>query len=106
MRSPLNVTRLLPRRYGPVGNCYHTSEALYHLLGGKEAGWTPMRMRVNGGSHWFLRHRSGLILDATVAQFGRRIDYSTAVGCGFLTKRPSKRARAMMEKLVFVEEAA
>jgi hypothetical protein len=101
MRSPASVARLLPRRYGPVGNCYHTSEALYYLLGGKAAGWKPMRVRVHGGPHWFLQHKTGVILDATVAQFGERISYDGARGCGFLTKRPSRRAKLMMEQMVF-----
>lgn len=103
------LANLLPKRLfgGNVGNCYATSEALYHLLGGKAAGWKPMRMKVNGGTHWFLKHKSGVILDATAAQFGHdysEVDYSTAVGCGFLTKGPSKKARRLMARLVFCEE--
>lgn len=87
------------------GNCYVTSEALYHLLGGKKAGWTPMRMTVGRESHWFLRHKSGLIIDATKKQFGKRkINYDRAVGCGFLTKKPSWRAVNMMERLVWEVE--
>ena len=89
---------LVPRR----GNCYVTSEALYHLLGGKAAGWKPMRMPVDGESHWFLQHSSGLILDATAKQFGRhKPAYSQARGNGFLTLGPSRRARELMTKLVW-----
>jgi hypothetical protein len=29
------------------GNCYYTSEALYHILGGKAAGWKPMRITMD-----------------------------------------------------------
>lgn len=84
------------------GNCYVTSEALYHLLGGKAAGWKPLFLSVNGESHWCLQHDSGLILDATAKQFGRRKpNYSKARGHGFLTLEPSKRARALMERLVW-----
>lgn len=85
------------------GNCYATSESLYHLLGGKGAGWTPMHMNTRvTGSHWFLRHKSGLILDATVAQFNGVVpDYSKARGRGFLTRKPSKRAVALMDTLVW-----
>ena len=86
------------------GNCYVASEALYHLLGGKAAGWTPMQMAMNGANHWFLKHWSGLIIDATAAQFrGQRIPYHTARGRGFLTKTPSRRARLLMRKLVFTD---
>ncbi len=85
------------------GNCYATSEALFHLLGGKSAGYKPMRLRVKGEKecHWFLKHSSGLILDPTKRQFKKTPDYSKAIGCGFLTKKPSKRARAMMKKIVW-----
>jgi hypothetical protein len=83
------------------GNCYVTCEALFHLLGGREAGYIPMVMRHEGDTHWFLKHSSGLILDPTVSQFKTIPDYSKAQGCGFLTKQPSIRARALMEKLVW-----
>ena len=83
------------------GNCYVTSEALYHLLGGRAAGYTPMTMKHEGDTHWFLRHRSGLILDPTVSQFKERPDYTQARGSGFLTREPSKRARALMKALVW-----
>ncbi len=89
------------------GNCYAASEALYHLLGGKDAGWTPTYISgvcfvsEDTRAHWFLRHESGLILDATASQFDTKPDYSKGVGCGFLTDAPSKRARALMDKLVW-----
>ena len=88
------------------GNCYVTSEALYHHLGGKRAGWKPMFLRLDSGeSHWFLKHNTGLILDATAKQFGRqKPDYSKARGNGFLTLRPSKRARVLMDKMLWQEE--
>jgi len=93
------------------GNCYATCEALYHLLGGKKAGYKPMRLKVNPKDkecHWFLALSTPTslpivmtIIDPTVSQFKKKPDYSKAVGSGFLTKRPSKRARALMKKLVY-----
>lgn len=84
------------------GNCYVTSEALYHLLGGKAAGWKPMHLRVNGESHWFLSHTSGTIVDPTRKQFGRmELSYDEARGTGFLTKEPSKRARKLMKEMLW-----
>lgn len=83
------------------GNCYVTSEAAYHLLGGKKAGWKPMRMRVDNDTHWFLKHESGLILDLTARQFSVKLDYSKARGSGFLTKQPSKRAFKLMQSMVW-----
>lgn len=83
------------------GNCYVTSEALYHLLGGKESGWKPMRMRWEGDTHWFLKRHDGMILDLTTLQFKHKPNYALAVGCGFLTKKPSKRAQSLMDKMLW-----
>jgi len=83
------------------GNCYVASEALYHLMGGKAAGWKPMNMRHEDESHWFLRHKSGMIIDQTAFQFETKPDYTKAVGRGFLTLLPSKRARDLMMLIVW-----
>lgn len=84
------------------GNCYVACEALYHLLGGKAAGWKPMSMRIKDDTHWFLKHKSGMILDPTKEQFrGETPDYSQGRGRGFLTKKPSKRARVLMSTIVW-----
>lgn len=86
----------------PRGNCYVTSEALYHLLGGKAAGWVPMNMRWEGESHWFLRNRiTSTIVDVTVSQFKHRPNYGLARGRGFLTRRPSAAATRLMGRLVY-----
>jgi hypothetical protein len=90
------------------GNCYVTCEALYHLLGGKDAGWKPMVLNISDGdNHWFLKHESGMILDPTKSQYGKnpKIPYNEARGCGFLTKKPSKRAAVLMDTLVWQENA-
>lgn len=88
------------------GNCYVVSEALYHILGGKRAGWKPMRMKVRGETHWFLKHTSGLRIDASRLQFGTAaalLDYSNERGSGFLTRMPSKRARNMIRAMTWQE---
>jgi hypothetical protein len=81
------------------GYCYVVSEAAYHLLGGKETGWTPYCMKVDSTNHWFLKHSSGFILDITKHQFKFKLDYSKAKGKGFLTKDPSKRTRILLKKI-------
>lgn len=81
------------------GNCYVISEGLYHALGGKRAGWTPMWIWHEGGSHWFLKHKDGTIIDVTVAQFATTPDYSKARGRGFLTKGPSKGTKKFWRKV-------
>lgn len=83
------------------GNCYVASEALYHILGGKREGWTPMRMRTRSDTHWFLRHKSGLIIDPSRRQFRALPDYRKGRGSGFLTKTPSRRTLALMEILTW-----
>ncbi len=91
------------------GNCYVTCEALYHLLGGKDAGYTPHTVRHEGTVHWYLRREQrsigGLywdtIIDPTASQFKTPPPYHLGRGRGFLTKGPSKRARAMMDKMVY-----
>ena len=61
-----------------------------------------MFMRIGNDTHWFLKHKTGIIVDPTKCQFGRATpDYTKARGRGFLTKEPSKRARAMMRQLVW-----
>jgi hypothetical protein len=81
------------------GECYPIAEAFYHILGGKDAGWTPKYFWVDDDiTHWYLEHESGFILDPTACQFVD-INYGAGVGCGFLTKEPSKRARKYMEQL-------
>lgn len=89
----------------PRGNCYVTSEALFHLLGGKAAGWKPCTLRHEGATHWYLENANGVRLDATVSQFKRAPDYSRGRGCGFLTREPSKRARELMARMVYQLEA-
>ena len=85
------------------GNCYAASEALYHILGGLNGYWKPMVMRLpSGETHWFLKHRGmGMILDPSQKQFKQRPDYGSARGCGFLTKKPSKRAAKLIQELTY-----
>jgi hypothetical protein len=83
------------------------SEAIYHAIGGKNAGWKPCVMRLsNGDTHWWLQHESGLVLDVSAKQFGKaKIDYSLGRGTGFLTKRPSRKATVLMKQLIWQEVA-
>jgi hypothetical protein len=78
-----------------AGHCYVASEALYHL-GLKELGYTPVRGRdPNGVMHWWLRGPEGHIVDATAGQYTHP-PYAEGVPGGFLTKRPSMRAIALL----------
>lgn len=84
------------------GHCYAASEALYYLWG-KKNGFTPHRIEVldpilGWVGHWYLA-KGKRVVDITVKQFSFKINYSTGAKHAFLTKRPSKRARAIMEVL-------
>lgn len=96
------------------GNCYAAAEALYHILGGKKAGWKPMvipRAWPRNDSHWFLQREPYprcprelvQILDPSRLQFTHEPPYHLARGCGFLTKRPSRKARDLMRRLTWQE---
>lgn len=81
-----------------AGHCYCASEALYHALGGKAAGWKPMFVRHETAPHWFIRHQNGWVLDITALQFKTPVQYDKARGKGFLTTNPSARARLILER--------
>ena len=83
-----------------AGHCYVASEYVYHLFGGTAGPWKPMFLRVGPTPHWFLQHKeTGKRLDVTAGQFGSVLPYSEARGKGFLTSRPSKRARELANRI-------
>lgn len=82
------------------GHCYVASEALFHLVGGHQSDYLPCRVRHEGATHWFLRHKkTRQQIDLTKAQFQTPVPYDRAVGCGFLTHDPSKRAQVVMARV-------
>lgn len=89
--------RIRPGAPASTGFCYLASEILFHALGGKSAGYKPCCVRHEGGTHWFLRRSDDSILDATSDQFSTQVPYPAAVGKGFLTKGPSRRARKLAD---------
>jgi hypothetical protein len=118
-----SYTRIVSALGDPTGKCYAAAEALYHALGGKQAGYTPRVLQVTEQvrdfalrhptatvhtyrTHWYLVWRGPFeedggetyVLDPTVAQFVTAPDYTHGRGCGFLTKRPSAAARAILKR--------
>ena len=91
--------RRLPNRKPSAGHCYAASEALYHLLGGKSAGLTPVRLRHEGLPHWYLRTAAGVNLDPTADQFATPPPHAEGTGGGFLTRHPSKRAAEIIRRV-------
>lgn len=82
-----------------AGHCYIASEAIYHKLGGKAAGWTPQNIKHEGGPHWYLKHEDGTIIDPTADQFCTPVPYEKGHGCGFLTRQPSARTQVILDRL-------
>lgn len=81
-----------------AGHCYVASEAMYHLMGGKDSGLTPQFINHEGSPHWFLKSDSGIVYDLTAGQFETPVPYDQARGCGFLTSKPSKRAQIVIDR--------
>lgn len=92
------------------GLCYVAAEAGYHLLGGKKAGWRPFFVKVSGVPHWFIEYipsapywLRSMRLDPCGSQFKDDENwmphYPDAVGKGFLTNKPSKRAQILIKRV-------
>lgn len=86
-----------------AGHCYAASEALYHLLGGKDNGYKIMRGKgLNNEIHWWIVDKNNNILDPTAEQFyfvGLKPPYENGRGSGFLTKNPSRRAKEIISRI-------
>uniref|UniRef100_A0AB74UIB1 Uncharacterized protein n=1 Tax=Caulobacter phage BL57 TaxID=3348355 RepID=A0AB74UIB1_9VIRU len=85
-----------------AGHCYVASEALWHLLDGRDGLWRGMvAPDPEGGTHWWLCTREGGRLDPTAEQYlceGLEPPYAAGRPCGFLTKNPSKRAAVVIDR--------
>lgn len=84
------------------GPCYPAAEAIYHMMCGKYAGLTPMRIVHEGIPHWYLRWEANgsiMYIDPTSTQFSTPVPYEKGRGCGFMTKQPSRRARLLMKEV-------
>jgi len=94
-----------PEDAHPVwGHCYVATEVLYHLWG-KKAGFKPCYVRIGRGcivlgNHWFLTNDARTVyVDPTMEQFNEPLPYDIGKRCGFLTRKPSKRARIVMRRI-------
>ncbi len=67
-------------RHPLAGHCYVATEALFHLLGGRESEWQSMHTEHEGVEHWWLRSKAdGSVLDATAEQFETLVPYDDVV---------------------------
>jgi hypothetical protein len=81
------------------GLCYVASETYYHLAGGAEAGLQPYRLTHEGKPHWYLQSANWDVIDLTADQFDTPIRYATGRRSAFLTKKPSKRAQIVIDRV-------
>ncbi len=91
------------------GFCYIASEAAFHMMGGTDAGWRPMRAGWDEDGeavdHWWLL-RKNEVLDVSATQFtdiGEPLPYDRGKPKNFMTKEPSQRAvalRAIVERFL------
>jgi hypothetical protein len=84
------------------GHCYVATETLFYLLNDKD--FKPKRARdKNNIVHWWLENiKTKEILDVTSEQYylvGENPPYEDGKFGGFLTKLPSKRAEALINKI-------
>lgn len=88
------------------GHCYHSAEALYHLI--REAqlpeewlAYRPCRgVDQNNIPHWWLQDERGNILDPTAGQYtslGIDPPYESGRFRSFLTQHPSRKAQKLIE---------
>lgn len=82
-----------------AGHCYVASETVFHILGGRAAGITPIHMKHEAQPHWALRFSDGSIVDPTGDQFATRPNYSMARNATFLTVAPSQRAVTLIARV-------
>ena len=97
------LKRWTPRRHRVWGHCYAASEALFHMLGGKKAGYASYHVNVDGESHWLIK-TGNAVLDPTAGQFAgmQFADLTIQIvssPCGFLTKQPSTRAAEIIRRV-------
>lgn len=99
--------KLADKKNNFSGHCYIAAESIFHILGGKKAGYKSYVLNHavwpdgldTGETHWFVKNKDGKIVDPTAKQFDIPIAYEKGIACGFLTVKPSKRAKILIERL-------
>lgn len=86
-----------------TGFCYAASEAIFHLSEDPLQPWFVRYGPLDHQTHWFLKlAETGEVIDVTASQFSDMDAYALydhAIRKGFLTKEPSKRARAILARV-------
>lgn len=102
----LLVPELIPNKFkdntidSPMyGHCYHATLAMYHLLGGKEAGYKIKCGIDNDETKHYWLEIDNRIIDPTFEQYAdlnREPPYKNYSRCDY---RPSKASKSLIEKL-------
>lgn len=86
-----------------TGFCYTASEAIYHLSEDLMLPWCSRYGPHSHQTHWYLTvAETGELVDVTGSQFSDMDSYAlydAGVRKGFLTKQPSKRAKAVLDRI-------
>lgn len=84
-----------------AGHCYVATEALFYLLNKKEKKfWKPRWVKHENDTHWYIQNiETKQIIDLTRKQFKTKVPYHKGIGCGFLTKKPSKRTKILLSRI-------
>tara|TARA_Y100001963_G_scaffold53185_1_gene74517 strand:+ start:83 stop:1372 length:1290 start_codon:yes stop_codon:yes gene_type:complete len=86
----------IPDKNKFTGHCYVASECYYHLCPDK---LDVYHIKHENSTHWFLKDNDKII-DVTREQFKTPVPYNNAVKGFFLTKKPSKRARILINRVI------
>jgi hypothetical protein len=95
------------------GHCYHSAEALYHLIRRLDLpsayhAYKPCRgVDANGIAHWWLQNGLGDILDPTADQYSSKgvpPPYASGRIRPFLTKPPSRKAMELISTVAGAPE--
>lgn len=85
------------------GHCYVASEVLFHLLNNPKKYSAARAKDENGINHWWIVDLdNGNIIDPTADQYysiNKIPPYNVGYKCSFLTKKPSKRAKIILNKI-------
>lgn len=90
-----------PGKHPHFGYCNVASQALYWILGAKEAGYKPVRVQHEGATHWWVRASDGQIWDLTAEQFETPVPYEDGRAAFFPGRgyQPSKAAKILIERV-------
>ena len=80
-----------------TGHCYVASECYYHM---SNENLKIYHIKHENSTHWFLRNDKNEIIDLTSEQFITPVPYENSKRGAFLTKKPSKRSKTLMDRVM------